>query len=185
MIIPYQEMQNGAVDLGAVITEQFLNDFSAGHFKDVPAIYSGHQRFTNFGNDIDIAYQFKKPIIFDLASMPAHHFKRIWHSYLKKKGASSLAAERIVVVPPNLGLEADDVTFTITCYEGHTSTVVLTIVFDWKITALCSLSLSAGTLTLAPIQIDFSDASLLLETLQKKLDGKMRKPRSDEPCGGR
>jgi hypothetical protein len=184
MNIPYQDMQNGAVDLGAVVTEQFLNDFSAGHFKDVPDIYSGHQRFTNFGNDIDIAYQFKKPILFHLTPIPIQHFKRIWHSYLKKKGAASLTAEQVVLVPPNLGLEADDVTFTITCYDGHSSTVVLTITFDWKITGLCSISLSSGTLTLVPIKLEFSDAnSLLLEVLRRELDAVIRERNGGGPCG--
>ena len=176
MNIPSAELQAAGVDLGAVVAEEFLNQFSAAHFRHVPDIYSGKQRFTNFGNDIEIAYSFKKPITFGLTQIPLKRFRPLWHSHLVRKGASSLRLEQILDTPSNLSLEASDVDFTITCYDGHTNNVVLVIDFTWQIDARCAVTLNSNVLTLEPIKIQFSPGALqLLAVIRKKLGGSASK----------
>jgi hypothetical protein len=183
--IPFAELQAAGVDLGAIVTKDFLNDFSAAHFKHVPAIYTGKQRFTDFGNDIEIAYTFEAPITFDLArQISPERFKGLWHSHLLHKGADkSLRLDQIVSTPANLSLEAPSVDFTITCYQGHTSTVVLVIDFNWKIDATCAVSLTNGLLTLEPLKVEFAPSGTkLLDLIRKKLEENTDR-RENANCG--
>jgi hypothetical protein len=183
MNIPYQELQKAGVDIAGIVTEDFLNKFSDAHFRHVPDIYTGSQRFTNFDNDIEIAYNFTHAVVFDLDPISATRFKRIWCSHLQTKGASSLKIDQIFAVPANLALEADKIKFTITGYDGHTNNVILKIDFTWKLEARCAVSFRSGLLTLEPIKIEFSPASIhLVQVIRKKL-ARLSRKRELSICG--
>src|SRR5579883_301689 len=180
MNIPYQELQAAGMDLAAVVTEAFLNNFSAAHFRNVPAIYTGSKRFTNFDNDIEIAYQFNSPIQFTLTQIAPGKFKKVWLAHLKARGAASLSLKDILDTPANLTITAANVQFTVVGYQGHTNVVVLTIPFTWNLTARCAVSVTSGDLTLQPVKIELSPGAQQLQVLLRKKLRKLAPPNKPE-----
>ena len=144
MAIDYNELVTKWGDLLSVVNEVFLNKFSASHHKTAPHLYVGKQRFSNFDNDVELRYQVRTPIQFDLSPViRTARFKRLWITHLKAKGAKPdlVLTHEVLTTPPNLRLYSDDVLFDVVVYEGHSNTEKMRVDFDWAMEALAAISL--------------------------------------------
>lgn len=172
MTIDVDELVRNGVDIAAAINEAFLNKFSASHHKKLPNLYQGKQRFSNFNNDIEIRYNVRNPIKFNLSlSVPPARFKRLWLSHLKVKGAPpSLSLQDIITTPPNARLKSDAVLFQVVVYDGHSNNEILSVDFSWDLEVLAAIVMTGNVLTLDPLRVTFSaGSSVILEEISKKI----------------
>lgn len=158
MAVDFDDLVRNGVDIAATVNEVFLNKFSASHHRAVPSIYEGKQRFSHFDNDVEIRYKVAKPIQFDFSgSIPAARFRKLWVSHLKTKGADPrLSIRNVITTPPNIRLSCDDLIFEVVVYDGHSSTIVLSVDFSWSLEALAALTLMGNVVKLDPLRVSFS-----------------------------
>ncbi|ABV95607.1 hypothetical protein Dshi_3879 (plasmid) [Dinoroseobacter shibae DFL 12 = DSM 16493] len=165
MSIDYNDLQSKGVDIAAAINETFLNKFATSHHTANPSLYSGKQRFTQFDNDIEIAFKANTPLTFDFSRQVSRaRFKRLWLQHLKIKGVpESTKLDEVLTTPPNVSLGCESVIFEVKIFDGKSNDVLLTVDFDWSLLTLAAISLDDGKLSMEPVRIGFSQRMAIIE----------------------
>lgn len=166
MAVPHQEFKKAGADIGAGITEQFLNRFGIAHFKTIPAVYSGQEVFNDFDVKLSVTYKVTAPLQFDLAPISKARFKKILHAHFVAKGSSIKSADEVHLAPANVQLTTKKMEFVVTVHKKDGS-VDFSVPFVWDLKALCAVVLTdAGSnkkaLRLIPIKVEFSQPNSLI-----------------------
>lgn len=167
MAIPYKEFQAAGSDIGAGLTETFLNRFSVAHFKATPSLYGGKQRFDNFDKPILITFKVNSPISFDLSPIPQSKFQKLWFAHLKAKGSPITTASAIASVPPNLEVVTKRMSFEVAVLKSD-GTIDFSVDFTWDMKARCGVLLvdlggNKRAIRLDPLKIEFSQSQSQIE----------------------
>ncbi len=160
MTIPYQEFKQAGADIGAGLTEAFLNKFATAHFKAAPSIYKGSQDFNDFDVKVTATYAVKNALVFDLAPFSKARFSKVWLAHLKARGSSIRGVTGLSSVPPNVRVTTKKMEFSVTVFKKDGS-IDFSIPFVWDLQALCAVILvDAGgqqkAIRLTPIKVEFS-----------------------------
>ncbi|MGF6790176.1 hypothetical protein [Paraburkholderia sp. 35.1] len=175
MSIPVDDLKAAGADVGAGVNEIFLNRFSAAHFKAVPSLYSGKQRFDNFDQPVEVAFAVTTPIVFDLAPLLPARFEKLWLAHLRAKGSPVPLSGTVPTTPPNLVVTTSDMKFVVTVLKKDGSTD-FSVDFDWDMTARCGVLLvdladNRRAIRLDPLKVEFSTPQL---TIQKDIRDAIR-----------
>jgi len=138
MTFPYQSIQDADVDVAAAVHENFLNNFSKGHFKSVPQLYLGKVVFDNFQSRVSVGYEIQEALTFDLTPIPTSKIRKVLVSHFTDVKKSTNAEQYLdAFAPPNIEVSGKKVKVTITVYKGHTNDVDFAVDFNWAVAARC------------------------------------------------
>ena len=185
MTIPFQNFVKAGVDIGAGITEAFLNRFAVAHFKDATSAYSGTVEITEFDQKLTVDYAAKNPLVFDLAPISKKRFAKIWLAHLEAINRNTVNINESAVVPPNVQVTTDKLEFVFTVFKKDGS-ADFKVPFKWDLKATCAVVLDDGpgdtkAIHLDPIKVTFSQpASFIAQQIREELL-RVRKIRNPQP----
>ncbi|MDH7452839.1 hypothetical protein QF205_07050 [Luteimonas composti] len=178
MAFPYKSLQDAGVDVAAAVHENFLNNFSKGHFKSVPNLYKGGVDFNEFESRVTVGYKIQEALTFNLKQIPQSKIKNVLLSHYKDAKKSTNAETYLdAFAPPNVELTGKKVEVTITVFKGHTNDVDFSIGFNWSIDARCLIyfkeySSEKKAIRLEAIRVAFSKSE---PELLKEIVGKLKR----------
>lgn len=186
MSYPYQDLEAAGVDIAGLVSEGFLNKFSASHHRVNPNLYQGSDHTDELGDRVEIKFKVVNPITFDLTPISESRFRSLYEAHLISKGMNPSKIAKLFSVPANLKLNSKKVSFEIAVINIQDGSDIVRVPFAWDMEARCSVILvesnGAYSVRLDPLKVEFStgEKAALLE-LRQALLGNGDSSDSDEP----
>src|SRR2546430_2359512 len=121
MAIPYQAFKDAGADVGAGVTEAFLNRFATAHFAGYPAVYGGQYESDQFEQKIRIEFQAQNPLVFTLAPLGPNKFGKLWVAHLQARGSKIKTPAELITIPPDVEVTTSKMKFVITVFKADGS----------------------------------------------------------------
>lgn len=158
--IPTDDLTAAGIDVAAIFTEEFLNNFASTHHSENEAVYRGSSQITELDDLVEIRFEFSNPITFDLFPISKRRFLPIWHNHLLARGADPTQISDYVSAPENLVLSSQSVQFKVIVFNGQdTSSIKLEVDFLWNLMARVMIRIEEGALKLEPLKVTFAPSA--------------------------